>query len=136
MRRLLNDERAQLASTIGAAATPKAAASVTVAIASPGPIVESAIGDGAPSSESGLPQSPAVRVGDDMLARLNDIKGQSDLTADVVRLAATRVDTEDAAKLGALVDALSVQAELFIDTPTPGDLAELTVAVETETVEQ
>ena len=71
-----------------------------------------------------------------MLDRLNDVKGQSDIAADVVKSAATRAAKDDAAKLGALVDALSVQAELFIDTPTPGDLAALTRAVEAETAEQ
>ncbi|MBI5011345.1 MAG: type IV secretory system conjugative DNA transfer family protein [Methylocystis sp.] len=136
-RRLLNDERAQLAPTIGAAATPRATAAVaTVPIASPGPILEPAIGNSAASSDSGLPESPARRIDDDILARLNDLKGQSDITADVVKSAATRAARDDAAKLGALVDALSVQAELFMDTPTPGDLAALTAAVEAETVEQ
>ena len=76
------------------------------------------------------------RIGDDMLARLHEVKGQSDITAEIVKSAATRADKDDAAKLGALVDALSVQAELFIDTPTPGDLAALTAAVEAETAEQ
>ncbi|KAF0169421.1 MAG: Plasmid conjugal transfer protein TraG family, partial [Caulobacteraceae bacterium] len=136
-RRLLNDERAELAPTIGAAATPKAAAPVAAAtIASSGPLFELAIGNGAASSDSGLPESPAVRVGDDMLDRLNEVKGQSDIAAEVAKSAATRAAKDDAAKLGALVDALSVQAELFIDTPTPGDLAALTRALEAETAEQ
>jgi hypothetical protein len=136
-RRLLNDERAELAPTFGAAATPKTAAPVATApIASSGPLLELAIGNGAPSSDSGLPESPAFRIGDDMLDRLNDVKGQSDITADVVRSAATRADKDDAAKLSALVDALSAEAELFIDTPMPGDLAELTTAVEAETAVQ
>ena len=77
-----------------------------------------------------------MRIGDDMLARLNDVKGQSDIAADVVKSAATRAAKDDAATLGALVDALSVQAELFMDTPTPGDLTALTRAVEAETAEQ
>jgi hypothetical protein len=108
----------------------------TAPIASSGPQREPAIGNGASSSDSGLPERPALRIDDDMLARLNDLKGQSDITAEIVRSAATRAARDDAAKLGALVDALSVQAELFIDTPTPGDLTELTRAVEAETAEQ
>ncbi|AZG79015.1 type IV secretory system conjugative DNA transfer family protein [Methylocystis rosea] len=136
-RRLLNDERAQLAPAIGAAATPQGAAAVATApLASPGPILEAVIANGAASSDSGLPESPAVRVGDDMLDRLNEVKGQSDIAAEVAKSAATRAAKDDAAKLGALVDALSVQAELFIDTPTPGDLAALTRALEAETAEQ
>jgi type IV secretion system protein VirD4 len=136
-RRLLNDERAQLAPAIGAAATPQGAAAVATApVASPGPILEAVIANGAASSDSGLPESPAVRVGDDMLDRLNEVKGQSDIAADVVKSAATRAAKDDAAKLGALVDALSVQAELFIDTPMPDDLAALTTAVDVETAEQ
>ena len=136
-RRLLNDERAQLAPAIGAAATPQGAAAVATApVASPGPILEAVIANGAASSDSGLPESPAVRVGDDMLDRLNEVKGQSDIAADVVKSAATRAAKDDAAKLGALVDTLSVQAELFIDTPMPDDLAALTTAVEVETAEQ
>lgn len=136
-RRLLNDERAQFAPTFGAAATPKTAAPVATApIASSGPLLELAIGNGAPSSDSGLPESPAFRIGDDMLARLNEVKGQSEIAAGVVKSAATRAAKDDAAKLGALVDALSVQAELFMDTPTPGDLTTLTRAVEAETAEQ
>jgi hypothetical protein len=94
------------------------------------------IANGAASSDSGLPESPAVRVGDDMLDRLNEVKGQSDIAADVVKSAATRAAKDDAAKLVALVDTLSVQAELFIDTPMPDDLAALTTAVEVETAEQ
>ncbi|MBG0792716.1 type IV secretory system conjugative DNA transfer family protein [Methylocystis sp. H62] len=136
-RRLLNDERAQMAPATGAAATPRAAAPVaTAAIASSAPFFEPAIGDGATSNDSGSPESPAFRIGDDMLAQLHEVKGRSDITAEIVKSAATRADIDDAAKLGALVDALSVQAELFIDTPTPGDLAALTAAVEAETAEQ
>jgi type IV secretion system protein VirD4 len=134
-RRLLNDERAQFAPApaMSAGTTQLAPPPVATApIASSGPQREPAIGNGASSSDSGLPETPALRIGDDMLARLNDVKGQSDITADVVKSAATRADIDDAAQLGALVDALSVQAELFIDTPTPGDLAELTRAVEAE----
>ncbi|KAF0136235.1 MAG: Plasmid conjugal transfer protein TraG family [Methylocystaceae bacterium] len=138
-RRLLNDERAQFAPApaMSAGTTQLAPPPVATApIASSGPILEPVIGNGAPSSDSGLPETPALRIGDDMLARLNDVKRQSDITADVVTSAETRADKDDAAKLGALVDALSVQAELFMDTPTPGDLAELTSAVEAETAEQ
>lgn len=138
-RRLLNDERAQFAPppAMSAGTTQLAPSPVATApIASSGPILEPVIGNGAPSSDSGLPETPALRIGDDMLARLNDVKRQSDITADVVTSAETRADKDDAAKLGALVDALSVQAELFMDTPTPGDLAELTSAVEAETAEQ
>jgi hypothetical protein len=138
-RRLLNDERAQFAPApaMSAGTTQLAPPPVATApIASSGPQREPAIGNGASSSDSGLPERPALRIDDDMLARLNDLKGQSDITAEIVRSAATRAARDDAAKLGALVDALSVQAELFIDTPTPGDLTELTRAVEAETAEQ
>jgi type IV secretion system protein VirD4 len=136
-RRPLNDERAELAPTIGAVATSQGATAVaTASTASSEPIREPVIGNGAASSDSGLPESPATHVGDDMLARLNDVKGQSDIAVDVLKSAATRAAKDDAAKLGALVDALSVQAELFIDTPMPDDLAALTTAVEVETAEQ
>jgi len=136
-RRLLNDERAQLAPTIGAAARPQGTAAVATAPnASPRPMLEPVIGTGAPSSDSGLPESPSVPIGDDMLDRLIEVKGQSEIAAGVVKSAATRAAKDDAAKLGALVDALSVQAELFMDTPTPGDLTRLTRAVEAETAEQ
>ncbi|AZG78745.1 type IV secretory system conjugative DNA transfer family protein [Methylocystis rosea] len=138
-RRLLNDERAQFAPppAMSAGTTQLAPSPVATApIASSGPILEPVIGNGAPSSDSGLPETPALRIGDDMLARLNDVKRQSDIAAEVVKSAATRAAKDDAEKLGALVDTLSVQAELFIDTPMPDDLAALTTAVETETVEQ
>ena len=137
-RRLLNDERAELTPTIGAAATPRTSAAVAPApLASrPEPILEAVIGAVAPSSDSGLPESPSVPIGDDMLDRLNEVKGQSEIAADIVKSAATRAAKDDAATLGALVDALSAQAELFMDTPTPGDLAALTQAVEAETAEQ
>ncbi|MGB5084475.1 MAG: type IV secretory system conjugative DNA transfer family protein, partial [Methylocystis silviterrae] len=136
-RRLLNDERAQLAPTIGAAAPPQGTAAVATAPnASPRRILEPVIGTGAPSSDSGLPEGPAVPIGDDMLDRLNEVKGQSEIAAGVAKAAATRAAKNDATKLGALVDALSVQAELFMDTPTPGDLTALTRAVEAETAEQ
>lgn len=135
-RRLLNDERAQQAPPIGAGTPPRTSAAVAPApLASPGSILESAIGNGA-TSDSGCPESPAVRVGDDMLARLSDVKRQSEIAAGVVTSAATRAAKDDAATLGALVDTLSVQAELFIDTPTPGDLTALTRTVEAETAEQ
>ncbi|PPD40697.1 MAG: TRAG protein [Methylocystis sp.] len=136
-RRLLNDERAELTPTIGAAATPPGTAAVAAApLARPEPILEAPIGTVASSSDGGLPESPSVPIGDDMLDRLNEVKAQSDILADVVISAAIRAAKDDAATLGALVDALSVQAELFMDTPTPGDLAALTRAVEAETAEQ
>jgi type IV secretion system protein VirD4 len=136
-RRLLNDERAQFAPTIGAAATPQGAALVaTAAIASSAPLFKPAIGDGATSNDSGSPENPAFHIGHDMLARLHEIKGQSDIAAEIVKSSATCADKDGAENLGELVDSLYTDAALFIDTPTPSDLTGLTAVIEAETAEQ
>ncbi|MFO1126664.1 MAG: type IV secretory system conjugative DNA transfer family protein, partial [Methylocystis sp.] len=90
-RRLLNDERAELTPTIGAAAPPPGIAAVAATpLASPEPILEAATGTGALSSDSGSPESPAVPIGDDMLDRLREVKQQSEIAANIVTSAARR----------------------------------------------
>ncbi|MGJ0502639.1 MAG: type IV secretory system conjugative DNA transfer family protein, partial [Methylocystis sp.] len=142
-RRLLNDERAELApTTIGAGAAPPATAPVAPALVTPARGASSVLspqltlGDGAPSGDGAVVASLVVRDDDDILALLNDVKGQSAIAANVIKSAATRAAKDDAERLGELVDALYTDAALFIDTPTPSDLTELTAVVEVENAEQ
>jgi type IV secretion system protein VirD4 len=125
-RRLLNDERAQLAPLpfISGSTAPTQADEQRPVPPALTPAIVGPAADEVPYS--------SVSAGDesDMLVRLRMLSDELSVSVNVVKSAAARADDASAAKLAELAANLRQATELFVDTPD--DLATLTQTAETE----